>query len=308
MAIKEEDAPIRFSGLVGDRENLSGIAGHGEALLVGSDEGRCIQRLIGGENGEYRAVGEPIRLPGKKGELDIEALSCVGSTVHVLGSHALVRAPLKSDRSQAAGHQRFLKIRRDRARDRLLRLKLSADGRVDGRIEQINLRQLLGKDPLLGPFTHIPCKENGVDLEGIAERDGRLWIGCRGPVLRYNLVPVLVLEFDRPRRYQRRLVDLGGQGIRDLAPVEGGYIILAGPVGDATGPFSLWFWDGEDQMPGVDRKIRAARKLGDLVPPPGGKAEGLEVVEEQGEGWRMLVLFDGVEGGRPSLYRIDRPG
>lgn len=308
MAVTAEPTVLRFSGLTGNRSDLSGIAGHGAALLIGSDEGRCIQRLQAEGEGCYRAVQDPIRLQPNKGELDIEAISCVGSVVHVLGSHARVRRPIKPQLCSAANHQRFLKIRKDRRRDRLMRLRLTIEGRPDGRIEQVNLRPLLSKDPLLGPFTRIPSKENGLDLEGVAERDGRLWIGCRGPVLRDNLVPVLVLEFDRPRRYQRRLVDLGGQGIRDLAVVEDGLLVLAGPVGDAKGPYSLWLWDGEDQMPGAERSVRPAIQLGELEAPPNGKAEGLEVLAERSDSWRVLVLYDGVVDGAPRAFVVDRPG
>jgi hypothetical protein len=307
MGITVDGEPIRLTGLLGDRANLSGIARHADALLVGSDEGRCIQRLVLDREGGYRAAAGPIRLSAKKGELDIEALSCDGSLVYVLCSHARVRKPIKPGLSQAANHQRFLNIRRDRSRDRLLRMRIQDDGRVERKIDQINLRSLLNKDPLLAPFARIPSKENGVDLEGIAEHQRRLWIGCRGPVLRYNLVPVLVLDFDRPRRYQRRLVQLGGQGIRDLATVEGGLLVLAGPVGDTDGPFSLWFWDGEDQMPGAGRPLRVAEKLGDLDTPTGGKAEGLEILEQGPDGWRVLVLFDGITDGAPRHYRVDRP-
>ena len=53
---------------------------------------------------------------------------------------------------------------------------------------------------MLQRFTQIPSKENGVDIEAIAVKgkDGdKLHLGFRGPVLRDNLVPIMVLDFNR---------------------------------------------------------------------------------------------------------------
>jgi hypothetical protein len=45
------------------------------------------------------------------------------------------------------------------------------------------LARWLRKDPHLAPFLKVPTKENGLDVEGIAVRGERVWLGLRGPVL-----------------------------------------------------------------------------------------------------------------------------
>ena len=40
---------------------------------------------------------------------------------------------------------------------------------------------MIAKSDVLAPFTRLPAKENGVDIEGIAVRDDLLYVGFRGP-------------------------------------------------------------------------------------------------------------------------------
>jgi Protein of unknown function (DUF3616) len=94
------------------------------------------------------------------------------------------------------------------------------------------LQGILKGDKILGPFTKIPSKENGTDIEGIAVKDETLFLGFRGPVRRENFVPVMVLQLDRPEDYELRFVNLDGHGIRDITAVENGFLIIGGPVGD----------------------------------------------------------------------------
>ncbi|MBQ0818798.1 DUF3616 domain-containing protein, partial [Microvirga sp. HBU67558] len=88
------------------------------------------------------------------------------------------------------------------------------------------LERWLAEDPHLGPFLAVPSKENGLDIEGLAVRGNRLWLGLRGPVLRGHAV-VLDLELrqkapdrlkarriDGQRRYRKHLLDTRGLGIR----------------------------------------------------------------------------------------------
>ncbi len=159
---------------------------------------------------------------------------------------------------------------------------------------------------MLGPFWGIPGKENGIDIEGIAFRDGLLYLGFRGPVLRDNLVPVMLLTFDQPKRYQLHLVCLDGQGIRDMVALDEGFLIISGPVNDATGPFCLWWWDGKDQTPGKDGGTSATQLLGAVSKPGGAKAEGLALLQQDQTQATVLVIYETETAAQAVSMRVDR--
>jgi hypothetical protein len=91
--------------------------------------------------------------------------------------------------------------------------------------------------------------------------------------------------------------------VRDLARVEGGLLILAGPVGDGPGSYQLYLWDGRDGVPGTGAHTSAInpglRLIGDIpIPPSNGhetpaKAEGMALIEETSHHWKILVASDG---------------
>ena len=89
-------------------------------------------------------------------------------------------------------------------------------------------------------------------------------------------------------------------GIRDLAAVNDGILILAGPTRDETVPFSIWFWDGvgTTAMPLRTLDLSSVKK--------GAKAEILLPLEEDSSNIRVLVMFDGVENGGAVSFKIPR--
>ena len=132
----------------------------------------------------------------------------------------------------------------------LARFRLAADGGHSD-LATTTLRSVIAGKTALQPFAQIPCKENGVDIEGLAVRDGLLRVGFRGPVYQRGFVPVLTCTFANPVTAADTLyLNLGGRGIRDLERVEGGFLVLAGPVSDVPVSFQLYFWDGTDCVPG----------------------------------------------------------
>ena len=86
-------------------------------------------------------------------------------------------------------------------------------------------------------------------------------------------------------------------GIRDLAAVQGGLLVLSGPVNEQAVTPAVFHWDDASNT---------LRKLADLVLPVSGKAETLLVLDEHTEGYRVLVMLDGPENGAPAEYRIPR--
>ncbi len=298
----QEIERVRFLGPLHGSQDLSAVAGGPALLLVASDEDARIQLLDPLPEGHgFRARENPIQLLEDGDEIDIEGLAMSGGWVYAVGSHSLLRKAFDPDDPVRKNRERALLAVHDEARDRLLRLRLDTSGRVAGPIESSSLRGILEKDPLLGPFSRIPGKENGVDIEGLAVAGDRLFLGFRSPVLRSGHVPVLVLAFDDPQSYELRLVDLGGRGIRDMQRVEGGFLLLA--AGD--GPATVFFWDGSDQVPGKDRPAARAIPLGEVPAPEGARPEGLTVLRESPASWEALVVHDGSTSA--TLIRISKP-
>ena len=115
-----------------------------------------------------------------------------------------------------------------------------------------NLRDLLRRDEHLGPFLPIPGKDNGLDIEGIAVRGERVYLGLRGPVLRgwaFVLELRPYVDDDEPDRlrlrpfedgqpYRKHVLDLDGLGVRDLCPAGDDLLVLAGPASCSPGSWS----------------------------------------------------------------------
>ena len=94
-----------------------------------------------------------------------------------------------------------------------------------------------------------------------------------------------------PAVVARYFVNLGGLGIRDIAVVEDGFLLIAGPVGDGPGDFSLYRWDGKDMIPGEGSPGGTVRLLGQF-PKASGKPEGLAVLAETADQYELLIVYD----------------
>ena len=176
----------------------------------------------------------------------------------------------------------------------LYRVKLDDNGQVASE-ENLSLQERIQGDEILKPFCQIPSKENGVDIEGVAVKDGKVYLGFREPVLRGNYVPILSLEYKEPDDYELNFVELGGRGVRDLAATDEGFLILAGPVGDGDGSYQLHWWNGEDCIPGDGSPGGETTLLGE-IDAGGAKPEGVAVVSEDDDRWEILLVRDGSTG------------
>lgn len=281
-------------------KNISAVEVVGDRLIVGADEGNKIKILK--HNGESYAVERGISLNNDK-EIDIEGIACEGSIVYVIGSHSAKREQIESDRSCEQNRKTLEAVSLESQRDRLFRLQLNGEAEI----EQTSLRSIIDRDNLLQIFSKIPSKENGIDIEGMAVRNGILYIGFRGPVLRDNWVPILKCKFATPIDLADLVfINLGGRGIRDLTPVQDGFLILAGPVGDGPGSYQIYAWDGNDCLPGTrsSGKIGQIELLGEIPVYENAKAEGIALLRESPLDYEVIVVFDGVENGAPVRCKI----
>ncbi|MGZ3217438.1 DUF3616 domain-containing protein [Paracoccus sp. T5] len=255
-------------------KDVSAAARVGDALFTCCDETAGVDRLTpDGDawgNHVHISIGDFICLPGGPGgEMDIEGLMADMGWLWVIGSHALKRGKAKGGRKAAL--RRLSKIERDPNRMFLGRIPLAErDGAPmpvakDGarRVQTVRLganksqlRKWLRNDEHIGPFLELPCKENGLDIEGIAVRGMRVWLGLRGPVLR-EMAAVLEFEFkvtrsgylkarriDGTRRYRKHLIPTRGLGIRDLELDGDDLILLTAPVTAADGVAAIRRWCG----------------------------------------------------------------
>lgn len=301
-----ESVPAQaFEGELFESWDLSAVVRAAGNTILGADEGAAIQQL----DSELKALSPvPLNL---KTELDLEGLAHDGQYLYAVGSHSKKRKNVEPDRvkslkrSYKKNRARLSErgVRSEASRHHLFRLKI--EDNVLTQKDAIDLSPLLQKDSTLAPYTIIPSKENGVDIEGLAARDGHLYVGFRGPVLRSSFVPVMRLSFERPEDYELLFLPLDGRGIRSITEVSDGFLVLAGPVGDSDQSFKLYHWDGKDCVPG-DRATPQGqtRLLGTVINPLGAKAEGLTVIEELPDFYLVLMVFDSVEGGSPQLLQV----
>jgi hypothetical protein len=311
-----------YNGCIKAAKNLSAIGRVGATLVVGADEGtgpdgdiNIIQVLSKQADDQYVVSSDIVLFTGDKDngrELDIEGIAVEGEYIYVVGSHSSKRQRVKPDKSYKKNLKAFYdkKIDDEINRDWLYRLKVNAKMQVTEK-KKITLRDIIQKHKVLKTFSQIPSKENGIDIEGIAVADDWIYVGFRGPVFRGNYVPVLKLKFDNPENSASLLwVNFGGGGIRDMAKVDNGFLIISGPVGDGPGPYSVHHWDGRDMIPGNKREqaeIGKAIKLGDIDTPAGGKAEGILVMGENNNGsYKLMVVFDGIKNGGPKLFEYSK--
>jgi hypothetical protein len=278
------------------REDFSGLAsltaGHG-VLVSNESRGLCLIHLDAAKQ-TVKIESLVALLPGKGDEMDLEAVTAspTDQCYYAACSHSVAR-------KARALHQ-----------DRRMVFKVPVDGSGRGvresRMQSSSLAPLIATDPDLAPALGVSTKEGGLDIEGMAERAGVLFFGLRAPLIEGQAVvlevPAAAL-FANPEKATatKHRLDLGGvgHGIRELAALQDGYLILAGPSGDndSASGFALHGWKGPGGTP---------VKLLDLPPSP-GKAEGMMVLSETAEQVTLLFVFDGVEDGAPAVLKILKP-
>ncbi len=171
----------------------------------------------------------------------------------------------------------------------------------------------LEDDPHLAPFFGIPSRENGFDVEGIAVKESRVWLGLRGPVFGgHGVIVELELKEKRPgrlkarridgdRRYRKHVFDTRGLGIRDLRRDGGDLLLLVGPTVATEGRCRVLRWlDATARASsGV---VHASEHQGLLELDYGlgrDHPEGIEVWREAGR-TSLLVVHDS-----PAPHRLD---
>lgn len=287
---------IRASDVVAD---ISAAAfSDDDYLWIGSDEMIGVERLEPLGNNSYGnhkrfSLSNYINLFNTDDEIDIEGMDFSAGYLWLTGSHSTKRKKVK-DKSDAKNLDRLATITTDLNRFILARVPV-IDGElvksfspVEGEkltaaclqttTERNILFELLKEDRHLQPFINaaIPSKDNGLDIEGLAVKGNKLFLGLRGPVLRgWAIILELELELSEPgiltlktltdegAKYKKHFFDLNGLGIRELCLKDKDIIILAGPTMDLEGEMKVFRW--QKALKNLDNLIHSQDK-GDLIP------------------------------------------
>lgn len=290
--------------------------------VAGSDEARFVQEFtfsagtlkVGKRRYLAKTDGKQER-KHKADELDIEALASDGKGIFAVGSHSFRRLACEK---QPSRHSVFyFEIPGD----------LKRGGRKPVTVSTLSLDALFRESQELAPYLDVPLQSNGLNIEGAAVANKRLYIGLRAPYSAQdpNLGYIVSLESKAAARGKVRtpkVHELGfetaGQGIRALEPWGQGLLVLTGNSGPGSGkksqacpkperaykghPATLYFWDGK--QPKLQTLARFA------PPDPDWKAEGIMLDPERKQGSSdldVIIFFDGPENGAPHRYSVLRP-
>jgi hypothetical protein len=298
------------------RAQLSAVVLDGDHLWLACDEGCRLERLARTRDGSSFAQHQVFELAAlldlpapPDEEADIEGLAVDDRWLWLIGSHAVKRKRPKG-KSPAEVARKLLETTRDGNRHLLARvpLKGSALQKKDGgrraaalpaTTKSSDLLKAVRSDDHLKPFVDVPGKDNGFDIEGLAVRGGRVWVGLRGPVLR-EWCCILELEVEaqerelrlvphKKQRYRTHFFNLDGLGVRDIALLDDDMLILAGPPMAHDGPAGIWRWKNAAKKHGDARDVAQVLRLPQSRRQD--KPEGLTVFSA-GARPSVLVVYD----------------
>ena len=331
---------LKFSGDAHDDEHpihdISASAMVGQALFLAGDEAHCIERLTPGqygwwENHQRFLLKDYVDLRDPEDEMDIEGLAECDGWLWVTGSHSRTRHDPRDDGAEpdCIDLAKLADLKDTRPRCVLARIPLLYDedghavpvkedgDRKAGLVAQkkdhgSKLGRYMAKDPLIGPSLRMAAKEGGFDIEGIAAAGPeRIALGLRGPVIQTFAVllepqiePKKSGKLHLPGKPYKRLVDLGGLGMRDLLTDGDDLLILAGPTQDLDGRCAIYRWKNwANEEPEDEETVKLHRpdRLFDLpVKLNADHPEGIEFFTDEDGKRRLIVFYDS-----PNPDRLD---
>ena len=261
------------------RKDISGAACGPDRCFAVNDETHYIQEF---KLTKHRVKpGDRLDLLDEKEEIDAEAIAFSDGVFFITGSHGL-------SRKKAKFHPAPFTV-----------FRLEGDEIQSS----TRLREAIRRTESLGEFAEKPLNRNGANIEGLAAQGDRLFFGFRGPSVKHDAfileTPATALFSDDPLDPTLHLVALGDRiGIRDMAAVEDGILLLTGPVNTLPRRYTVVFWQPETDT---------LTTLGKVPPADQGKPEGLLVLRETAESYRMLVFHDGAKNGAPIQLVLEKP-
>jgi hypothetical protein len=308
IAARADDNDGRKWTVVGDAGSDKDISGaacapDGRCLLVSDEKHRAwfFTRDETDPANPRMIVGERIKLTPHLGgdESDAEAAAFDHGHFYAIGSHGTARKKKEFEPSRYSIY------------------RIEPDGSV---LAKGTLAEILAATPgiredFCTKTTASSCKalqDGGANIEGLAVRDQQMYVGFRAPSPDGEAFIVRVAEgavfgTDDPNLKVFRL-KLGQDaihrslGIRDLAAVSDGFLVLAGPAlpeeDGSPGSGAAFHW----------REDGTLTKLRDVgLRQDGIKPEVLLLLGITATSYRIVVMHDGVPGGSPLEYQISKP-
>ena len=323
LVVAKDNGEWKVNGdLIGKKdkvaEDLSGIActtdsGFPRTCLLIDDEQQSAQvvTLSDGEITAGRLI--PLiddRFDGNPVELDGEGVAFADNFFYVIGSHGRPR----HDKDATDQAKEAARVAAGLAAcSKLIRLKFNpATGEITHEPAvppSSALAKLIAAEALFAPSEGKTLEDGGVTVEGVAVGGQRLFAGFRGPVIENKRAVILSAAlghfFDgKPAEVTLHLLPLGpGRGVRDLAAFDKGILILAGPMQDVGGTYSVYWWDG------ASNSAKLLVDLPDFFSEKGKqwKPEALLPLDRDTSGVRVLVLLDSAKEGKPRAVRVPYP-
>jgi hypothetical protein len=288
-----------------EAENLSGVAcarPPTECLLV-SDEMRFARTFAIVDKNIALGIAAPLLSLDGEGETDAEGIAYWNNHYYFTGSHGLS----KGGEMQPS---RFFVYRTPVGPDG--RIPVDANGRIVAAETSDRLRAILATNDTFKAYAEKPLTKkgepgpSGVNIEGLAVRDDVAYFAFRGPVLagKALVLPVPLAALFGPQTPNPKDIPepfhIGSTkrvGLRDIAAVRGGFLLLTGPEADEDGPADVRFWNGSGKKAGPPVKVERSE---------GAKPEALLVLAETATDYDVLVLSDGPAGGDPRRISLSK--
>ncbi len=326
------------------REALSAVVCIGNTLWAANDETTSLERFIAvasddGDTPRYDThqhipLSAYLHLPippedGEEGEeVDLEGLAYADGYLWLTGSHSLSRSKPDDDDPPEKALRKLAELRRSGNRFLLARIPATLDQHgicdlhtniqengttrtaacLQGGIGSNELTAALRSDPHLQAFLDLPCKENGLDIEGLATTGQRVFLGLRGPVLRgYACILELQPQTDphtpsllrltpigpNGQPYRKHFLKLAGLGVRDLCVQGDDLLILAGPTMSAEGPICVYRWHNGART--EEESVVDGKALHTVLTFPRSEddhAEGICLYPPDSDHPELLVVYD----------------
>jgi Protein of unknown function (DUF3616) len=313
FSFKEKNKKTRqsLSGIACDKE----VAGERTCLVV-FDEGLEARHVVIKSNG-YEVDNEPIvllRRKGDKDELDAEGATTDGKFYYVTGSHSGKRNNCKSN--PVSRH--VIRFAVDPNTGKAAR---NSDGGLTGYTSSTGLWEIMQSQPKLkNNLDECLNTGRGVNIEGLAVSNGRLYFGFRSPA-RNKTTKILSVEAqaffsgEDPKPILTTIEVGGGRGIRDMQAVRDGFLLLAGPDdedGNSQRRWRIALWNGRTNGEDVVRPNDLARldlsgvKLRKNCDKKTPKPEAFTVIEDRKGLYRVVILSDGMCDGGPLVFSVPR--
>ncbi len=162
-----------------------------------------------------------------------------------------------------------------------------------GKLEKYGLAEAAKKAP----------EDGGLNIESICAQGDTLLIGFRGPVTAEG---ALVVPLTNPQAVIDKgaapvlgtpfTLDLGGRGVRDMAPWNGQFLIVGGDYKDSGKAPTLYLWSGDPKS--NPKALHVFEKLnpeGLVVHGDGKKAIVRVLSDDGGENFRSVTMKIGGE-------------